>query len=96
MGVGLDDEDRVSRCAIGLLGLGSTPRRALVAEAVVIGQPATGVDADQIGNLAMADLEDIPADLQGSASYRSKVGAALVSRAWTEAITEANTEATDA
>ena len=28
MAVALDDDDRMSRCAIGLLGLGSTPRRA--------------------------------------------------------------------
>jgi aerobic carbon-monoxide dehydrogenase medium subunit len=93
--VGLDD-DRVSRCAIGLLGLGSTPRRASDAEAAVIGRAATDVDADEIGNLATAGLEAIPADLQGSASYRRKVGAALVSRAWTDAITEATTEAINA
>ncbi|HWT47663.1 MAG TPA: FAD binding domain-containing protein, partial [Mycobacterium sp.] len=30
--VQLDDSDRISRCAIGLLGLGSTPRRATSAE----------------------------------------------------------------
>jgi carbon-monoxide dehydrogenase medium subunit len=96
MAVGLDDDDRVSRCAIGLLGLGSTPRRAPQAEAAVIGQAATGVDADEIGNLAMAGLEDIPADLQGSASYRRRVGSALVARAWDEAINEAGREAIDA
>ena len=89
LAVGLDDDDRVSRCAIGLLGLGSTPRRAPEAEAAVIGHAATGIDADEIGALAMAGLDGIPADLQGSASYRSKVGAALVSRAWTDAIKEA-------
>jgi aerobic carbon-monoxide dehydrogenase medium subunit len=93
MAIALNDDCRVSRCAIGLLGLGSTPRRAPEAEAAVIGRAPADVDADEIGNLATAGLEDIPADLQGSASYRRKVGAALVSRAWAEAITEAGKEA---
>jgi carbon-monoxide dehydrogenase medium subunit len=96
MAVALDDDARVSRCAIGLLGLGSTPRRAPEAEAAVIGRAAPDVDADEIGNIATAGLEDIPADLQGSASYRRKVGAALVSRAWAEAIAEAGREAINA
>jgi aerobic carbon-monoxide dehydrogenase medium subunit len=86
----------VSRCAIGLLGLGSTPRRAPQVEAAVMGQAAAGVDADEIGNLALAGLEDVPADLQGSASYRRRVGSALVARAWDEAINEAGREAIDA
>ncbi|MBV9515637.1 MAG: FAD binding domain-containing protein [Mycobacteriaceae bacterium] len=89
MAVELGDDDRVSRCAIGLLGLGSTPRRAPAAEAAAIGQAAADVDADELGQLAMTGLDDIPADLQGSASYRSRVGAVLVARAWAEAINEA-------
>ena len=88
--------DHVSRCAIGLLGLGSTPSRATDAEAAVVGRPVADVDADEVGALAMTGLDDIPADLQGSASYRSRVGAELVARAWTEAITEASTEAVHA
>lgn len=96
MAVELDDDDRVSRCAIGLLGLGSTPKRAAEAEAAVIGRPVADVTADEIGDLAMTGLDEIPTDLQGSASYRSRVGAALVARAWTEATTEASTEAINA
>jgi carbon-monoxide dehydrogenase medium subunit len=96
MAVALDDDGRVSRCAIGLLGLGSTPRRAFQAEAAIIGRAAPDVDADVLGDLAMAGLEDIPADLQGSASYRRKVGAAMVSRAWAEAIAQAGREAINA
>jgi carbon-monoxide dehydrogenase medium subunit len=96
MAVELDDDDHVSRCAIGLLGLGSTPSRATDAEAAVVGRPVADVDADEVGALAMTGLDDIPADLQGSASYRSRVGAELVARAWTEAITEASTEAVHA
>lgn len=85
----LDDDDRVCRCAIGLLGLGSTPRRASAAEQAVIGSSVAGLAPDEVGELAMSGLDDIPADLQGSAAYRRKVGATMVARAWTHAGTEA-------
>jgi aerobic carbon-monoxide dehydrogenase medium subunit len=89
MAVQLDDDDRVSRCGIGLLGLGSTPRRASAAEAAVIGRRVSELTAEEIGELAMDGLDDIPADLQGSAAYRARVGAELTARAWTTASTEA-------
>ncbi|MCG7608193.1 MULTISPECIES: FAD binding domain-containing protein [Mycobacterium] len=89
VGIELDEDDRITRCGIGLLGLGSTPLRATAAEAAVIGTPIGGLTADEIGRLAMPELSDIPADLQGSASYRARVGAAMVSRAWTQATTHA-------
>lgn len=87
--VELDDEDRVARCGIGLLGLGSTPERGTAAEEAITGRAVTDLSADEIGSLAMSGLADVPHDLQGSASYRTRVGAAMVSRAWTDAITEA-------
>lgn len=87
--VQLDDDDRVSRCGIGLLGLGATPRRATATEAAVTGKPVGELLPEEIGRAAMAGLDDIPADLQGSASYRTKVGAAMTARAWTQAINEA-------
>ncbi len=83
--VELDDDDRIARCGIGLLGLGSTPKRGALAEDAVTGAAVTDVTPDEIGRLAMSGLEDVPADLQGSASYRTRVGAAMVARAWTEA-----------
>ncbi|MHC9294372.1 FAD binding domain-containing protein [Mycobacterium sp. LTG2003] len=89
VGIQLDDDNRVSRCGIGLLGLGSTPKRATPAEAAVTGTPIGNLTAEQIGELAMSELTDIPADLQGSASYRTRVGAAMVARAWTQASVEA-------
>ncbi|CAJ1582553.1 xanthine dehydrogenase family protein subunit M [[Mycobacterium] wendilense] len=88
----LDDDDRVKRCAIGLLGLGSTPRRAHEAEQAVIGRKLADVVADEVGELAMRGLDDIPADQQGSVSYRTRVGSAMVSRAFTDAVTEASRE----
>lgn len=89
VGFDLDEDDRITRCGIGLLGLGSTPLRAVPAETALIGTPIGGISADEIGRLAMSELTDIPSDLQGSASYRARVGAAMVSRAWTQATTHA-------
>ncbi len=94
--VELDGEERVARCGIGLLGLGSTPLRGSVAEAAVVGQPADAVTAEEVGRLAMSGLSDIPADLQGSADYRSRVGATMVARAWAAAVRQAVTSKTEA
>ena len=33
----------------------------------------------------MAGLDEVPGDLQGSAQYRKRVGAAMVARAFTDA-----------
>ncbi|OBF72956.1 carbon monoxide dehydrogenase [Mycobacterium sp. 852002-51613_SCH5001154] len=87
--VQLDDRDRVSRCAIGLLGMGSTVRRATAAEVAAVGRPVGELVPEEIGEAAMSGLDDIPNDLQGSASYRLKVGATMAARAWTQAIAEA-------
>jgi carbon-monoxide dehydrogenase medium subunit len=45
--------------------------------------------ADDVGALAVTDLEEVPSDLHGSAEYRKRVGAAMVARAWVEAMAEA-------
>lgn len=89
VGVQLDDADVVTRCGIGLLGLGSTPERGSAAERAITGRPVSDVTAEEIGALAMSELTDVPSDLQGSASYRTRVGAAMVARAWTDAVKEA-------
>ena len=87
--VELDADDRIARCGIGLLGLGSTPLRGDAAEDAVLGRAVDELSADEVGRLAIDGLEDIPADLQGSAAYRAKVGATMVTRAWMTATTEA-------
>jgi carbon-monoxide dehydrogenase medium subunit len=94
VGGGADDRDaRVRRCAIGLFGLGTTPLRASAAEAAVVGGPASEISTDafarEIGLAAMADLDPVPSDLHGPASYRMRVGAAVVTAAWRRAINEA-------
>ncbi|MFZ1177806.1 MAG: xanthine dehydrogenase family protein subunit M [Mycobacterium sp.] len=91
-----DGQDLVSRCTIGLLGLGSTPRRATAAETAAIGRPISELVPEEIGQAAMSGLDDIPADLQGSASYRTKVGATMAARALTQAIGEAVAGASNA
>lgn len=85
----LDDDDTVTRCGIGLLGMGSTPERGTAAETAVLGRPVTDITAEELGRLAVSTLHDIPADLQGSAAYRAKVCATMVARAWSEATTAA-------
>lgn len=89
VGIQLDDDNRVSRCGIGLLGLGSTAKRAAAAEAAVLGSPIGSTTDEEIGRLAMSELTDVPTDLQGSAAYRTRVGAAMVARAWNQASMEA-------
>ena len=79
-----------------MLGLGSTPRRAKAAEAAVIGKPIGELVPEEIGRAAMTGLDDVPTDLQGSASYRTQVGATMVARAWSEAINEATAGASHA
>jgi aerobic carbon-monoxide dehydrogenase medium subunit len=87
--VELDDAGTVSRCGIGLLGLGSTPERASAAQTAVVGSSAADVDAQEVGQQAVADLHSVPSDLHASADYRTRVGAQLVQRAWERAVTEA-------
>jgi carbon-monoxide dehydrogenase medium subunit len=89
VGVELDGDDRVGRCAIGLIGLGSRPERAASAESELAGRPVAEVDPAEVGQLAMAGLESIPADLHGSAAFRRRVGAEMAARAWTAAVEEA-------
>ena len=89
LAVELDAGDRVRRCAIGLIGLGSTPERATAAERAIAGRAVADVDARELGRLAMADLENVSSDLHGSAAYRKRVGGEMVARAWTAAAAEA-------
>jgi carbon-monoxide dehydrogenase medium subunit len=86
--VELDTDDRIARCGIGLLGLGSTPLRGSVAEDAVVGRAVDEISPEEVGRLAIGGLDDIPADMQGSAVYRAKVGATMVARGWASATGE--------
>lgn len=87
--VELGSDDRIVRCAIGLIGLGSTPLRAAEAEAALVGQAASEVAPEDAGRLAMQGLDAVPSDLHGSAAYRTRVGAAMTARALRSALVEA-------
>jgi carbon-monoxide dehydrogenase medium subunit len=87
--VELDEGDRVRRSAIALLGMGSTPERGSAAESAVNGAAVDDVDAGEVGQAAVSGLDAVPSDLHGSSAYRTRVGAAMVARAWTRAVEEA-------
>jgi carbon-monoxide dehydrogenase medium subunit len=87
--IGLDPGGRVSRSGIGLFGLGPTVLRAASAEASALGLPASDINPAQIGRASVADLVSVPSDLHGTADYRKKVGAVMVTRAWEKAVKEA-------
>ncbi len=87
--VELDEDARVTRSGIGLLGLGSRPERAVAAEAAVVGSSVDDIDAREIGASAVSALDAVPSDLHASAEYRVRVGAHLVERAWERAVAEA-------
>jgi carbon-monoxide dehydrogenase medium subunit len=84
---------RVTRCGIGLFGLGSTPLRALAAEALVLGRAVRDVSAAgpaaEIGRAAVAELASVPADMHAPADYRKRIGAAVVAAAWKRALAAA-------
>jgi carbon-monoxide dehydrogenase medium subunit len=84
-GVGLDDDGAdVTRAAVALFGVGTTPRRATEAEAALV----SGAALDEVAGAAMAAI-DPSDDLHASASYRRKVAGVLVKRAVGQAMTEA-------
>jgi carbon-monoxide dehydrogenase medium subunit len=86
--VEVDADDRIERCAISMFGLGPTPLRATAAEQEARGQKAD-VDAEELARAAVGELTEVPYDVHGSASYRRRVGTAMVQRAWNDAIQEA-------
>lgn len=84
--VALDDEGVVTRCGIGLFGLGSTPLRATAADAAVVGVRGVEVDAETVGALAVDGLDDPPEDASATSEQRRRLGAVTVARALRAAI----------
>ena len=91
--VALGEDGRIERAGIAMFGMGATPIRSVAAEAALVGSaPPDAAGLDEVGRLAAADAD--PADdLHATADYRTKVGAHLVTRALTRAITQAGEEA---
>jgi carbon-monoxide dehydrogenase medium subunit len=87
-GVQLDADDTVTRAAIALFGMGSTPVRAAAAEAALLGRRPDPDALDEVGRVAVAGL-DPPEDIHASSRYRSVVGAHVVARGVRRAVEEA-------
>jgi aerobic carbon-monoxide dehydrogenase medium subunit len=87
-GVELDAGGVVVRAGIALLGLGSTPLRAGVAEDAIVGRVPSAQDLTEIGRLAIADA-DPPTDIHASGEYRRAVGAHVVARGLEAALARA-------
>jgi carbon-monoxide dehydrogenase medium subunit len=84
----VDEAGRVSRLAIGLIGLGSTPLRAAAAESAAIGADVRNLAVAELARLAVANCE--PADdIHGDGVYRRQVGAVTVEQALQQAVEEA-------
>jgi carbon-monoxide dehydrogenase medium subunit len=86
--VGLDDDDRIERVAVGLFGVSSTPVRATSTEAALTGQPAA---ADTVKGAALAGAAELDtvSDVHATGSYRRRVAAHLMETALDAAIEEA-------
>jgi len=85
----VDGADTVVRCGIGLFGLAPTPVRASAVEAEIVGRHVDEIDAEELGQLAISDLDDVQSDLHSPAAYRRRVGAVMVTRALRTAMAEA-------
>ena len=81
----------IVRAAVALFGMDSVPRRATAAEAALVGAAAAGVDLLAAGHLAVEGLEPGD-DLHASGALRTRIGAAVVSRALTTAVARATEE----
>ncbi|TDC97939.1 FAD binding domain-containing protein [Actinomadura sp. 7K507] len=89
--VELDAAGRVTRCGIGLFGLGQSAVRAPQAEDALIGSAGADADPGEVGQAAVSALESVPSDLHASADHRRRIGADVVARAWRRAVSEAGT-----
>jgi aerobic carbon-monoxide dehydrogenase medium subunit len=86
--VELDGDDRITRAAVGLFGVGSMPVRATTTEAAIVGHPAAA-DTLKTAALAGASELDTVEDVHATGSYRRRVAAHLMETALGAAIEEA-------
>jgi len=92
VGIGADDQGRINRAAVGMLGVGPTPLRAASVEAALIGLSAAEADPAEIGRLAADDMDPI-GDVHASAEYRLRAGSTLVGRVLAAALSQVQKEA---
>jgi aerobic carbon-monoxide dehydrogenase medium subunit len=87
-GVEVGDDRVVRRVVIALMGMGSTPVRAVEAEALLTGCAPDAAQIDEAGRVAAAAGEPSD-DIHAPAAYRRRVAAHLVGRALNRALEEA-------
>ena len=87
-GVTVGADERISRAAIGLFGMGATPVRATAAEEALVGRSARDADLDDIAAAAAAGTEPFD-DVHAPASYRRKLAVHLVRQVLSTASEEA-------
>jgi carbon-monoxide dehydrogenase medium subunit len=87
-GLEIGTDGAVRRAAIALLGMDSAPVLATDAQQALLGTTPSDADLEEIGQLAVRDLEP-PDDVHASARYRRVVGARLVARGLARAAREA-------
>ncbi|MCY4271173.1 MAG: xanthine dehydrogenase family protein subunit M [bacterium] len=92
VGIGADDQGRINRAAVGMLGVGPTPLRAASVEAALMGLSAAEADPAEIGRLAADDMDPI-GDVHASAEYRLRAGSTLVGRVLAAALSQVQKEA---
>ncbi|SDH54086.1 FAD binding domain-containing protein [Pseudonocardia oroxyli] len=91
-GVTLAD-DRISRAALALFGVGATPMRFRQLEGELLGADFLAVDPTDFGE-TLAQRLDPPNDVHASTAYRTRVAARLVAEALDAALDTARQETT--
>jgi len=86
-GVAVED-GRISRAAVGLIGMGTVPVRARQAEQALSGASVAEVDLAGLADDAVATLQP-PSDVHGPGAYRRRVAAHMIARALGRALAEA-------
>jgi carbon-monoxide dehydrogenase medium subunit len=81
-------DGRVTRAAIGLLGVAATPVRAGTAEAVLVGSAVRDIDVEAVSRLVATEL-DPPGDIHASGELRRSIATKLVRTTLHDALTEA-------
>jgi aerobic carbon-monoxide dehydrogenase medium subunit len=81
-------DDRITRAAIGLFGVSSTPVRAASTEAAITGQPPAADTVKDAAAAGAAELHTVD-DVHATRSYRTRVAAHLMETALNAAIEEA-------
>ena len=85
--IGTDNQGRINRAAVGMLGVGPIPLRAASVEAALMGLAVADADPAEIGRLAADDMDPI-GDVHAGVDYRLRAGSTLVGRVLADALSQ--------